>query len=124
MNSPEKILADKRGESLVEIICAAAIFLLALTALHGGVRFAHSAMEKAGTLRTDAAELQRALDGETAVITGTEEYTFFLTEEAESSEEAFRVRVGLGEKTVMQRGENGLEEPVAFAVFCPLEEGG
>ena len=117
-----KILADKRGESLVEVICAAAIFLIALTALHGGVRFAHSAMEKAGELRTDAAEFHRELEDGDAFIVGAEEYVFYLTEEdgATSSEEAFRITVGLGEKTVIRNGE----DPVSFAVFCPLMEGG
>lgn len=117
-----KILADKRGESLVEVICAAAIFLIALTALHGGVRFAHSAMEKAGELRTDAAEFHRELEDGDAFIVGAEEYVFYLTEEDGTtfSEEAFRVTVGLGEKTVIRNGE----DPVSFAVFCPLVEGG
>lgn len=117
-----KILTDKRGESLVEVICAAAIVLIALTALHGSVRFAHSAMEKAGDLRTDAADFHRELEEGDVSIVGTEECVFYLTEEdgTTSSEEAFRVRVGLGEKTVIRNGEDS----VSFAVYCPVVEGG
>ena len=124
MRKMKQLLANKGGETLVEVICATAIVLIALAALQGGVRFAHSASEKAGTIRKQTADLQEELNDSGITVNGTETYIFYLTQEegAACSEEAFRIKVGLGEKTALQKGEDGGKQPVSFAVFSPLEE--
>ena len=115
-----KILRQRRGETLVEVICAFALFLLALGALHGGVRFAHSAMTKAECLRSEAAELGEGIAEASAEKVGEKTYTFYLAgpDGEAAPQEAFRVTVGLGEKRVP--GKEGEERK--FSLFLPLEE--
>ena len=124
MSKLKTLLASKRGETLVEVICATAIVLVALTALQGGVRFAHSASEKAETIREKTAAFREEWEDGEFTADGTATYIFYLSEDGkESSEEAFRIKVGLGETTLRRMGEDGAERPISFAVFYPLEEG-
>ena len=123
MSKLKTLLASKRGETLVEVICATAIVLMALAALRGGVRFAHSASEKAETIREKTAAFREELKDSESTAGGTETYIFYRSDDGEeSSDEAFRIEVGLGEKTLRRMGEDGAEQPVSFAVFYPLEE--
>ena len=124
MSKLKTLLASKRGETLVEVICATAIVLVALAALQGGVRFAHSASEKAETIREKTAAFREEWKDGEFTADGTATYIFYLSEDGkESSEEAFRIEVGLGETTLRRMGEDGAEQPISFAVFYPLEEG-
>ena len=54
-----QVLRDRRGESMVEILVSAAVFMLLLGALNGAVGFASNAQRKAEQLREDAVVLQR-----------------------------------------------------------------
>ena len=125
MSKLKTLLASKRGETLVEVICATAIVLIALAALQGGVRFAHSALKKAETIREQTADFREAWKDGGITMKETETYIFCLTREdgTVSLEEVFRVEVGLGEKIIRGRGEDGGEQSISFAVFCPPEEG-
>ena len=54
-----QVLRDRRGESMVEILVSAVVFMLLLGALNGAVGFASNAQRKAEQLREDAVVLQR-----------------------------------------------------------------
>ena len=45
------VLRDRRGESMVEILVSAAVFMLLLGALNGAVGFASNAQRRAEQLR-------------------------------------------------------------------------
>ena len=49
-----QVLRSRRGESMVEILVSAAVFMLLLGALNGAVGFASNAQRKSEQLREDA----------------------------------------------------------------------
>lgn len=57
MNRLIRVLRDRRGESMVEILVSTVVFMLLLGALNGAVGFASNAQRKSEQLRRDATEL-------------------------------------------------------------------
>ena len=119
------ILRRREGETLVEVMCAGMIFLIALAALHGAVRFAHGAGNRSLRIRGEVLELQRSLrEEETVEASGAAEYVFYplAPDGTRAGEEAaFTVTVGLGSREVYREGK----EAVTFSVFLPgTGEGG
>ena len=107
-----QVLRDRRGESMVEILVSAAVFMLLLGALNGAVGFASNAQRKAEQLREDAVVLQREVragtpagDDDAATPDGTE-----------TDLNAFRVRVK--KQTVTARTPSGKAVP-----FCRFAKG-
>ena len=56
MNRLIRVLRDRRGESMVEILVSTVVFMLLLGALNGAVGFASNAQRKSAQLRRDATE--------------------------------------------------------------------
>ena len=96
MNKLFRVLRDRRGESMVEILVSTVVFMMLLGALNGAVGFSANAQRKAEELRKDAAELQRSVREKTAAGEDTQTIRFhqILPESgAESTQDAFRVTV-------------------------------
>lgn len=54
---------SKSGETIVEVLVSAVIFLLLMAVLQGAVMFSHSAQQKSGRLRENDAAMLQALAG-------------------------------------------------------------
>lgn len=121
-----RILCRRDGETLVEVLCAAFILLIALAALQGAVRFAGSAEKTSETMGDRAVELQQGLREEAdETVTGSAAYEFYevlLDGTALESGPAFTVEVSLGTREAAYEKENGTEEIISFSVFLPEEE--
>ena len=61
MNKLFRVLRDRRGESMVEILVSTVVFMMLLGALNGAVGFSANAQRKAEQLRKDAAALERSV---------------------------------------------------------------
>ena len=96
MNKLFRVLRDRRGESMVEILVSTVVFMMLLGALNGAVGFSTNAQRKAEELRKDAAELQRSVREQPAEGEDTQTIRFhqILPESgAESTKDDFRVTV-------------------------------
>ncbi len=96
MNKLIRVLRDRRGESMVEILVSTVVFMLLLGALNGAVGFASNAQRKSEQIRKDATELQESVRGNAEVVDGdTETYNFKVTtsEGADTDIDSFRVKV-------------------------------
>lgn len=120
MNKLFRVLRDRRGESMVEILVSTVVFMMLLGALNGAVGFSANAQRKAEELRKDAAELQRSVREKTAAGEDTQTIGFhqILPESgAESTEDAFRVTVK--KQTVEAAADDG--KRVTFYRFAAKE---
>ena len=96
MNRLIRVLRDRRGESMVEILVSTVVFMLLLGALNGAVGFASNAQRKSEQLRRDATELQESVRGNAEVADGEDI-------------DAFRVKVK--KQTVNAKTEDGKTVP-------------
>jgi len=116
----KKILRQRRGESLVELLAASVIFLLLLATFQGAVRFTSSALHKAEDIRANAAALQASLRKAGVDGGGTEAAYTFQAVSPDGSVTGgnilFGVPVMLQTKTA--QGKDG--EHVVFHVFGPV----
>ncbi|WP_318361567.1 hypothetical protein [uncultured Agathobaculum sp.] len=120
MNKLFRVLRDRRGESMVEILVSTVVFMMLLGALNGAVGFSANAQRKAEELRKDAAELQRSVREQTAAGEDTQTIGFhqILPESgAESTQDAFRVTVK--KQTVEAAADDG--KRVTFYRFAAKE---
>ena len=96
MNKLIRVLRDRRGESMVEILVSTVVFILLLGALNGAVGFASNAQRKSEQIRKDATELQKSVREQTNVEDGEDaEYDFKVTSPDGETiyNDAFRVKV-------------------------------
>ena len=98
MNRLIRVLRDRRGESMVEILVSTVVFMLLLGALNGAVGFASNAQRKSEQLRRDATELQESVRGNAEVADGED-----------TDIDAFHVKVK--KQTVNARTEDGKTVP-------------
>ena len=70
MNRLIRVLRDRRGESMVEILVSTVVFMLLLGALNGAVGFASNAQRKSEQLRRDATQLQESVRENAEVADG------------------------------------------------------
>ena len=113
-----QVLRSRRGESMVEILVSAAVFMLLLGALNGAVGFASSAQRRAEQLREDAVVLQREVRAGTPAGDDDAAYDFRAAtpDGTETGLNAFRVRVK--KQTVTARTPSGKAVP-----FCRFAKG-
>ena len=96
MNKLIRVLRDRRGESMVEILVSTVVFMLLLGALNGAVGFASNAQRKSEQIRKDATELQESVRGNAQVVDGEDaEYDFQIASSDSDATygDAFRVKV-------------------------------
>lgn len=113
-----QVLRSRRGESMVEILVSAAVFMLLLGALNGAVGFASNAQRRAAQLREDAVVLQREVRAGTPTGDDDAAYDFRAAtpDGTETGLNAFRVRVK--KQTVTARTPSGKTVP-----FCRFAKG-
>lgn len=113
-----QVLRSRRGESMVEILVSAAVFMLLLGALNGAVGFASNAQRKSEQLREDAVVLQREVRAGTPAGDDDAAYDFRAAtpDGTETDLNAFRVRVR--KQTVTARTPSGKAVP-----FCRFAKG-
>lgn len=70
-----KLLKNRRGESLVEILVAGVVFLILLGTLRAGIHFAAGSLVKAQTLQAEAFQYQQSARKNLADGTGVTENT-------------------------------------------------
>ena len=107
MNRLIRVLRDRRGESMVEILVSTVVFMLLLGALNGAVGFASNEQ-----LRRDATELQESVRGNAEVADGeAAAYNFKVTTSngEDTDIEAFHVKVK--KQTVNAKTEDGKTVP-------------
>ena len=112
MNRLIRVLRDRRGESMVEILVSTVVFMLLLGALNGAVGFASNAQRKSEQLRRDATELQESVRGSAEVADGeAAAYDFKVTTSngEDTDIDAFRVKVK--KQTVNAKTEAGKTVP-------------
>lgn len=110
------ILRQRGGESLVELLAAAVIFLLLMATLHGAVRFSSNSLHRAEEIRKNAAALQESLRSAAVEDGAATEITFQAVSPDGSvtgGNILFKVPVKL--QTKKATGANG--EEVEFRVF-------
>lgn len=112
MNRLIRVLRDRRGESMVEILVSTVVFMLLLGALNGAVGFASNAQRKSEQLRRDATELQESVRGNAEVADGeAAAYDFKVTTSngEDTDIDAFHVKVK--KQTVNAKTEDGKTVP-------------
>ncbi len=119
MNKLIRVLRDRRGESMVEILVSTVVFMLLLGALNGAVGFASNAQRKSEQIREDATELQKSVREGTPVGDDTATYDFKVTtsEGADTDIDSFRVKVK--KQTVNAKTED--DKTVLFYRFAKGE---
>ena len=80
MNRLIRVLRDRRGESMVEILVSTVVFMLLLGALNGAVGLCLKCAAQSEQLRRDATELQESVRGNAEVADGeADAYDFKVT---------------------------------------------
>ena len=109
MNRLIRVLRDRRGESMVEILVSTVVFMLLLGALNGAVGFASNAQRKSEQLRRDATELQESVRGNAEVEAATYDFKVTTSNGEDTDIDAFRVKVK--KQTVNAKTEDGKTVP-------------
>ena len=122
----KRLLSSARGETLVEVMCAGTLLLIALGVLLGAVRFSSAAERHTMEVRRWTAELSQSLGPEPS---GTETdrtavyaFTAVPVDGAPGERETlFTVTAALAEAEGVYKPADGREETVTFRLFAPPE---
>lgn len=122
----KRLLSSARGETLVEVMCAGTLLLMALGVLLGAVRFSSAAERHTMEVRRWTAELSQSLGPEPSG-TGTDRTAVyaFTAVPADGTpgdgEALFTVTAALTEAEGVYKTADGREETVTFRLFAPPE---
>lgn len=123
-----KLLRSRRGETLVEAICACFLLVLTLGTLLGAVRFAGNALRRSETAEENMAQIRKSLEQtEYKNPITTTDYTFttyFPDGPYHGEDSLFTVTASLETKDVAYQAEDGEQITVTFRLFACSEEGG
>lgn len=117
-----KKTALKSGETLVEVLAAAAIFLLMMGIMQGAISFSTNAQHKSEAIRAVNASICEKLRSQPfdPSTLGTAAYSFKAISsdgQSVSTTTLFEVETGLGTKTVEYQDETGVDQDVVFYLF-------
>ncbi len=118
------------GESLVEVMVSAVIFLMMMAALQGSISFCTNAQHKSEQIRETNAEICRNLKSSPYVFSAENKtYSFKATTadgETPGPEGAvlFNIAVELGSKEVTYQEADGTLKTTTFYMFGSVVEGG
>lgn len=110
----------RSGETIVEVIVSAMIFLMLMGVLQTAITFSGRAMDKSRKLRKDYTAMFQAIPDAPVTSSGTTKtYQFraYNTEETVEGNLVFSIRAGLGYKDVPYRTEEGEEKTTRFYLF-------
>ncbi len=111
---------SRLGETIVEVMVSAVIFLILMAILQGAVMFSNAAQKKSQQIRQDTATICKEL--QTATAAGDEEnnYEFYAvssTDETIFGNQVFTIPVKKQEKPVTYTGADGKSSEVTFYLF-------
>lgn len=111
-------LLDKSGESLVEIMAGAFLFLMMMALLQGAVTFCSNAQRRSEQVRERNAQICREVREAAYTGAAVQTYAFRATDGAVSgSGVLFQVEAQLGKKEVPYTDETGALQSVTFYLF-------
>lgn len=123
-----KILGSRRGETLVEALCACFLLVLVLGALLGAVRLAGNICSRSELAEKKVAQLRKSLEeADTATAVAITDYTFttyFPDGPRHGETPLFTVTASLETKDAVYQAEDGEWTTVTFRLFACPEEGG
>lgn len=123
----KRLLRDKRGDTLVEIVVSFALLILFISALAGAIGYANKMEAQAKAVRD--ATYQASLAMTEGVEPGDghpEEYTFKSgrLDEKKRDKYPFSIKVNCTTVTFEGEDENGKKTPYIFFTFKPVETTG
>lgn len=130
---PAALRRFRSGESLVEVMVSAVIFLMMAAVLQGAISFCGSALQKNRQLRKTNAEICEKLreelreQPESVGSAGTADYQFNAISadgNHTGTEVLFQIKVPLGKKAVSYQDEGGGTQTVTFDLFGPVSPTG
>ena len=123
-----KILGSRRGETLVEALCACFLLVLVLGALLGAVRLAGNIRSRSELAEKKVAQLRKSLEeADTATAVAITDYMFtkyFPDGPRHGEAPVFTVTASLETKDAVYQAEDGEWTTVTFRLFACPEEGG
>ena len=123
-----KILGSRRGETLVEALCACFLLVLLLGALLGAVRLAGNVRSRSELAEKKVAQLRKSLEeADTATAVAITDYMFtkyFPDGPRHGEAPLFTVTASLETKDAVYQAEDGEWTTVTFRLFACPEEGG
>lgn len=123
-----KILGSRRGETLVEALCACFLLVLVLGALLGAVRLAGNIRSRSELAEKKVAQLRKSLEeADTATAVAITDYMFtkyFPDGPRHGETPLFTVTASLETKDAVYQAEDGEWTTVTFRLFACPEEGG
>ncbi len=116
----------KSGETLVEVMVCAVLFLMMVAVMQGAISFSTNAQHKSGQIRANNAKISRSLRTMDTAGNGNTTYTFKATSMDGSVEgdEVFTIEVPLGKKTAAYEDGQGNDQTVDFYLYGPVTAGG
>ena len=111
----------KSGETLVEVMVCAVLFLMMAAVMQGAISFSTNAQHKSEQIRENNAKICRSLRTTGTTENGTKTYTFKATsmDGSVEGEEVFTIEVPLGKKEAYQDGQ-GNNQTVYFYLYGPV----
>ena len=123
-----KILGSRRGETLVEALCACFLLVLVRGALLGAVRLAGNIRSRSELAEKKVAQLRKSLEeADTATAVAITDYMFtkyFPDGPRHGEAPLFTVTASLETKDAVYQAEDGEWTTVTFRLFACPEEGG
>lgn len=118
-------MKNRSGETIVEVLVSAMIFLLLMAVLQGAVTFSSTAQKKSSLLRENNAALFKEIQNTPFTSTGSGSYTFYAYDTGETirGNPVFSVEAGLGKKDVTYPKAEGGTGTAHFSLFGGGETG-
>lgn len=122
----KRIQHGRSGETLVEVMVCAVLFLMMVAVMQGAISFAANALQKSAQIRENHAAICRSLRESGEAVTGIDKKscTFRATsvDGSGTGNEVFTVDVVLGKKTVSYPDGQGGSHTVDFYLYGPVDE--
>lgn len=114
-------IIGKSGETLVEAVVCAAIFLMMAAVMQGAISFCTNAQRKSREIRENNARICHNLRETEISSDGIVQFTFKATSADGGIEgrEVFTIQVPLGKKVVIYEDGQGVEQTVVFDLYGP-----
>ena len=116
----------KSGETLVEVMVCALLFLMMAAVMQGAISFGTNAQHKSAQIRETNAKICRNLRTMGTEDNGNATYTFkavSMDGSTEGTEELFIIDVTLGKKSVSYQDGQGNSQTTDFYLYNPVAGG-
>lgn len=124
-------IGGRSGETIVEVMVSAVIFLMLVAVLQGAIMFCNSALKKSQQIRQDTAEICKKLqkasaEGTSVVEKGSEDFKFYAVSANGTTigDQVFSIPIRKQEKIVEYDSTSGAKSKVSFYLFGTGAAGG